>query len=86
MKVWYVGGQAYIDIDDAVEVTVSLVGDREMAIYKSTHDDAHSMIYKEARLELQHMDKGDELDFMGVMITVGNINFDIGNYSELGEL
>ena len=41
MKVWYVGGQAYIDIDDAVEATVSLVGDREMAIYKSTHVTTH---------------------------------------------
>ncbi len=85
MKVWYVGGQAYIDIDDAVEATVSLVGDREMAIYKSTHDDAHIMIFKEARADLQHLDEGYTHDFMGVIITVGNINFDFGNYSELGE-
>lgn len=77
MKAWYVGGKAYIDIDDAVEVVVNLVGDREMAIYKSAHDDSHVMIFKEARADLQHMSEGDVHDFMGVLITAGNIPIDI---------
>jgi hypothetical protein len=85
-KVWYVGGKAYIDIDDAVEAVLSLVGEREMAIYKSACDDAHVKIFKEARLSLQHMSEGDEEDFMGVFITAGTISFDIGNYPEYSEL
>ncbi len=84
-KVWYIGSKAYIDIDDAVEAVVTLVGDRERASCKSVHDDAHVMIFKEARADLQHMDEGDTRDFMGVLVTVGNISLDLGNYSELGE-
>jgi len=77
LKVWNVGGKAYIDIDDAVEAVVGLVGDREMAIYKANRDDWKVMIYKEARSDLKHMKEGDEHDFMGVLITIGNLSLDI---------
>jgi hypothetical protein len=75
LKAWHVGGKSYIDIDDAVEAVVCLVGDRERAIYASTHDKAHEMIYKEARVDLLHMEEGDTHDFMGALITVENIDF-----------
>ena len=71
MKVWNVGGNAYINIDDAVEVVVGLVGDEEMEIYKTNRDDWKAMIYKEARAALKHMQEGDTEDFMGVIITIG---------------
>ncbi len=71
MRAWYVGGQAYIDIDDAVEAVVRLVEDREMAIYTSTHGGRHAMIFQEARAVLQYMSDGDVHDFMGVLITAG---------------
>jgi len=71
LKVWNVGGKAYIDIDDAVEAVVRLVGDREMALYKTNHDDWKVMIYKDARADLNHMKEGYEHDFMGVLITIG---------------
>jgi hypothetical protein len=74
LKVWNIGGKAYIDIDDAVEIVVGLVGDREMTTYKTAHDDWETMIYKEARADLKHMQAGDEHDFMGVLITVGNMS------------
>jgi len=77
LKVWNVGGKAYIDIDDAVEAVVGLVGDREKAIYKSNRDDWEVMIYKEARADLKHMKEGDEHDFMGVLITIGNMSLEI---------
>jgi hypothetical protein len=77
LNVWYVGGKAYIDIDDAVEVVVGLVGEREMAIYKINRDDWEVMIYKEARTDLMHMEQGDELDFMGVPITIGYLSIDV---------
>ena len=73
MKVWNVGGKAYINIDDAVEVVVGLVGDREKAIYKTNRDDWEVMIYKEAQADLKHMQEVDEHDFMGVLVTVDNI-------------
>jgi len=76
LKVWNVGGKPYIDIDDAVEVVVGLVGDRELEIYKTNRDDWKVMIYKEARVDLMHMEEGDVHDFMGVLITIGNIPFD----------
>ena len=57
MGVWNVGGKAYIDIDDAVEAVVGLVGDREMNIYKTNRDDRKVMIYKEARLDLKHVEE-----------------------------
>jgi hypothetical protein len=75
LKAWHVGGKSYIDIDDAVEVVVSLVGDHERAIYESTHKDANEMIFKEARADLLHMVEGDTHDFMGILITVENIPF-----------
>ena len=75
MKAWRIGGRAYIDIDDAVEAVVSLVGERERAIYESTHKDGHVMIYKEARVALLHMVQGDMHDFMGVLITIEKIPF-----------
>ena len=77
MKVWNVGGKAYIDIDDAVEAVVGLVGDREMAIYKTNRDDWNAMIYKEARADLKHMKEGDVHDFMGVLISTGNLALEI---------
>ena len=77
MKVWNVGGKAYIDIDDAVEAVVGLVGDREMAIYKTNRDDWEVMICKEARADLKHMEEGDKHNFMGVLITIGNVSLEI---------
>ena len=77
MKVWNVGGKAYIDIDDAVEAVVGLVGDRQMAIYKTNRDNSKVMIFKEARANLKHMKEGDEHDFMGVLITTGNMSLQI---------
>jgi len=77
LKVWNVGGKAFIDIDDAVEVVVGLVGDRELEIYKTNRDNWKVMIYKEARAALKHMKDGDVHDFMGVLITIGNLSFDI---------
>ena len=75
LKAWRIGGRPYIDIDDAVEAVVSLVGDRERAIYESTHKDGHVMIFKEARVDMLHMDEGGTHDFMGVIITIENIPF-----------
>jgi len=77
LKIWNVGGKSYIDIDDAVEAVVGLVGDREMALYKANRDNWKVMIYKEARVDLKHMEEGDELDFMGVRITIGNMPFEL---------
>jgi hypothetical protein len=77
MKVWYIGRETYFDIDDAVEAVVSLVGDREREIHKFTHADSDIMIFKEARATLQHMCEGDVHDFMGVLITTGNIPLNI---------
>jgi hypothetical protein len=73
LKAWHIGGKSYIDIDDAVEAVVSLVGNRERAIYESTHKDAHVMIFKEARIDLLRMVDGDIHDFMGVIITIENV-------------
>ncbi len=75
MKAWHIGGKSYIDIDDAVHAVVSLVGNRERAIYASTHKDADVMIFKEARVDLLHMDEGVTHDFMGVIVTIENIPF-----------
>lgn len=75
MKAWYVGGTPYIDIDDAALVVVSSVGERERAIYESSHDDPQVRILKEARADLQHMSEGDVHDFMGVIITIGSVPF-----------
>jgi hypothetical protein len=72
LKAWRIGGRPYIDIDDAVEAVVSLVGERERAIYESTHKDGHVMIFKEARVDLLHMVEGDMHDFMGVIVTIEN--------------
>jgi hypothetical protein len=77
LKVWYVGGEAYNNIDDAVEAVVGLVGDREMALYIIARDDWETMIYKEARVVLKHMEEGDVHDFMGVLITIGNMSIEI---------
>lgn len=77
MKVWYIGGKAYIDIDDAVEMVVGLVGDSEMAVYKAGRDDWQTMIYKEARASLKDMEENDEHDFMGVLISAGKLPFGI---------
>jgi hypothetical protein len=74
LKVWYTGGKAYIDIDDAVEVVVGSVGDRELEIYKTNRDDWEAMIYKETRVDLMHMQEGDLRDFMDLMITVRNLS------------
>ena len=76
LKVWNVGGKAFIDIDDAVETVVGLVGDRALAIYKTNRDNWDEMICKEAQEALKHMEDGDVLDFMGVRITIGNMSFD----------
>ena len=76
LKVWYVGGKAYIDIDDAVELVVGLVGDREREIYKTNRDNWEVMMYKEARAALKHMKEGEVHDFMGVLITIGNLSLD----------
>ena len=59
-----VGGKAYIDIDEAIEAVVGLVGERCMAIYKSNRDDWEVMIRKEARADLRRMTQGSELNFM----------------------
>ena len=77
LKVWHVGGKAFIDIDDAVEMVVGLVGDRALAIYKTNRDNWKVMIYKEARAALKHMEEGEVHDFMGVLITLGNMSFDM---------
>ena len=77
LKVWHVGGKAFIDIDDAVEMVVVLVGEHALPIYKTNRDNWNVMIYKEARAALKHMEEGDTHDFMGVLITIGNMSFDM---------
>jgi len=77
LKVWYIGGKAYIDIDDAVEVVVGLAGASEVAEYAAAHYDWQAMIYKEARADLKHMQENDEHNFMGVLISAGNMLFGI---------
>jgi hypothetical protein len=83
MKVWYVYGKAYVDIDDAVDAVVGSVGDREMAVYKPTRDDWETMIHKEARATLKHMDEVDQHDFMGVLITSGNMPIEMEHIVQL---
>jgi len=77
LKVWIIGGKAYIDIDDAVEMVVGLVGASEMAEYAAAHDDWQTMIYKEARADLKHMEENDELNFMGVLVSAGKLSIGI---------
>ncbi len=73
LKAWFIGSDAFIDIEDAVFVVVGLVPNRERAIYDSTHTDAHNLILKEARADLLNMRDGDILNFLGVLITSGYI-------------
>jgi len=75
-KVWNVGGEPFTDVDDAVEAVAGLVGNREMAIYKTNHDDWKEMVYKEIRADLMRMDEGDIHNFMGVPITLANMSFE----------
>ncbi len=73
MKIWYIAGEAFTDIDDAVEATVGLIGQSELAIHESELADSHSIVFKEARADLQNMCEGDVHDFFGVQITVGSL-------------
>jgi hypothetical protein len=77
LNAWYVNGNAYMYIDDAVKAVVSLIGERELAIYGSEHVNANVMLSKEARAVLLDMAEGDVHDFMGVLITIENIPFEV---------
>ncbi len=72
MKVWYVDGKPYTDIEDAAAAAVASVGHHARTIYESTHDDAQAMIYKEALVTLKEMYLGDQHDFMGVSLSIGS--------------
>jgi hypothetical protein len=70
--VWHIGGKAYVDIDDAVQMVVGLVGDDELEAYKESTANWKTMIYKQARADLKQMKANDVHDFLGVIISAVN--------------